>query len=115
MSMKMLEDVYCKSMIFVAEKLITNLNNEGYLSTSNSILASMIATECKVHEAKCFIIHEGFTTHFILNIDGAKQLIKNLLHDQPLEHLHSEYRKPMNRIAVKQLDVLIEYLEGTLC
>lgn len=115
MSMKILEDTYGKSMIFVAENLIKNLKNEGYLSISNSTLASIISTECKVHEAKCFLITEGFTTHFILNIDGARKLKHNLLHEQTLEHLHSPCRKPMNRIAVKQLDALMEYFEGTLC
>lgn len=115
MRMTTLEGLYSKNMIFVAKELIKDLNHKGYLSISSNNLAEIIAAECNVHEAKCFIIHEGFTTHFILNIDGARQLMKNLLHEQTLEHLHSEYRKPMNRIALKQLDVIIEYLEGSLC
>lgn len=112
---KNLEMIYGKNMLFVAQHLIDRLNTEGYLSISNDTLANILKSECGVHKAECFVITEGLSTHFILNIEGATKLKDILIKQQDNEYLHNPCRKPMNRIAVKQLDVVIQHLEGVLC
>lgn len=94
-----------------AKNLHERLKVENYLTICNDELSSILRELTNVSEAKCFIIKEGFADHFILNINGARTLRSKLIKEQDYEHVHGPYRKPMNRIAIMQLDALISYME----
>lgn len=99
------------SMIYVANQLYKKLEEEGYLTMYNSELSDIVKRISSVSNTKYFVIVEGIAEHIVSSLDGAYKLRNNIT-ESKTSKITDEYKIAIKDIAIKQLNVIIEYMEG---
>ena len=100
------------SMIHTAKHLYCRLERDGHLTLYSPELSNIVRTIANVGSSKCFMIIEGIAEHFVINLDGAYKLKEELINSQESRAEKNDHKKAMSDVAIKQLDVIIDYMEA---